>query len=89
MIARPQSPSAGEMPSKPGGAPGLTQPLTAEKALEEALKKQRASLEKQRQAIHRQLGEKEDKIDPPQLAVEHFIVPFLRKVNPIALPSHK
>ncbi len=40
----------------------------------------------QRQAIHRQLGEKEDKTEPSRLAVEQFIVPFPSRGEPDCPP---
>lgn len=54
-----------------------------EKALEEALKMQRASLEKQRQAIQLQLAEKGSQIAPfSPYPVEQFIVPSLTPSQP-------
>ena len=46
-------------------------------ALEEALKKQRASLERQRQAIHTQLGQKPPAAGSRAVLVEQFITPLI------------
>jgi soluble lytic murein transglycosylase-like protein len=47
-----------------------------EKAMEEALKKQRASLDKQREAIHRQVLDRAEKVATSVSSLEQFIVPL-------------
>jgi soluble lytic murein transglycosylase-like protein len=73
--ARPQILSS-PLPKSTAAATTPAPPLDSEKALEEALKKQRASLETQRQAIHRQLAEKVERTEVFLPPVEQFVVPL-------------
>jgi hypothetical protein len=77
-IARPQTayPPNASPQSNPSTSISSSPALSAQKALEDALKKQRASLETQRQALHRQLAQTGEKTDLSPYPVEQFIVPF-------------
>jgi soluble lytic murein transglycosylase-like protein len=75
LFAAPQQSPSPSPPKPPATAP-LAPTLNPEHALEEALKQQRASLEKQRQAIHRQLAEKIEKNEAFSAPVEQFIAPL-------------